>query len=212
MEKEDVENAIANIDDFEQFIADFKSELGWETEVTQQGPDKGIDIIARRNESTRLIQVKQWSQKPVTSEDVQQYLGLLEQVPEADQVEIITTSRFTDPAREVVNQASAILVDGSELTYQIIDTNNTKILRDITNKNERMSEDEENGLIGIGDATEIAQEYIEEHRDDEWERVIDTQNKSNSWKIVFLTSESNAPQTITVDKETANIVDTELLS
>jgi len=109
--------------EFEQFVADLWSLQGWETTVSQQSSDRGIDIIATKSqpiEQKHVLQVKRYGDgNTVGSQAVQQYSSLRQQEPGTDMVVIITTSDFTRQAQELADQLNVKLVNGPELSQLI---------------------------------------------------------------------------------------------
>jgi restriction endonuclease Mrr len=52
--------------EFEHFVADLWVRMGWETEVSDESMDEGVDVIARKQspyEQTTLIQAKRYGPK-----------------------------------------------------------------------------------------------------------------------------------------------------
>lgn len=107
----------------EQLTADLWSSLGWDAQVTSQSSDRGIDVEARRNypvEEKQLLQVKryEWGNK-VGSSEVQQYASLQIQEENVDTVVIITTSTFTDPAKQLATDTNVKLINGVKLAEMV---------------------------------------------------------------------------------------------
>lgn len=61
--------------------------------------------------------------------------------------------------------------------------------------------------ISVGKATEIAQKYVEQYRNDEWERVVDVTDKGENWKIYFTTTEFGTSHSILINRSTGDIAD-----
>ena len=106
--------------EFEQFIAEVWTHRGWNTKVSQQSGDQGIDVIATREGpflEKQLIQVKRYApDNSVGSREIQQYSSLRHQEPDADSVVVVTTSRFTSQAEQLAEQLNVKLVDGVALS------------------------------------------------------------------------------------------------
>lgn len=105
---------------FEEFVADIWALRGWNTELTTDSGDEGIDIDATRHRpftERQLIQVKRYQDgNRVGSQAVQQYASL--QLRQGvDAVVIVTTSDFTDEARSVADDLNVKLVTGSDLHW-----------------------------------------------------------------------------------------------
>lgn len=110
-----------NMDDFqfEHLVADLWEEQGWNTTVSQQSADAGIDVTATKTfpyDEKALIQAKRYSEDTtVGSRKVQQYSALKQQEPGVDKVIIVTTGRFTSPAQRLGEQLNVKLIDGDDL-------------------------------------------------------------------------------------------------
>ena len=105
--------------EFEDYVAELWSKKGWDTKVTKSSQDKGIDIIAEKNDiysKKTLIQVKRYSEdNKVTSKQIQQYSSLKYQEENVDEVIIVTTSSFTSNARQLAKKLNVKLIDGEKL-------------------------------------------------------------------------------------------------
>lgn len=107
--------------DFEHLVADLWEAKGYETTVSDESGDKGIDVIARRphSDETVVIQAKRYAEdNTVGSPEVQQYAALKMQEPYPDTVAIVTTSSFTDQAVEIAADIGLELIDGTALVSQ----------------------------------------------------------------------------------------------
>ncbi|XGI84708.1 restriction endonuclease (plasmid) [Halorutilales archaeon Cl-col2-1] len=111
--------------EFEHFVADLWERRGWDTaEVSDKGADAGVDVVARKDgvfEEKQVIQAKRYSRKKnnkVEGPEVQQYASLPDQTG-ADSVVIVTTGRFTDPAKERANDLNVKTVDGDDILEMI---------------------------------------------------------------------------------------------
>ena len=101
--------------EFEKFIAELFSRMGYKTEVTSKVKDYGVDVVAKKGENTVAIQVKKFSKgNNVGAKEVQQILGAMWKV-KADQSIIITTTGFTVYAREQAKEAPVELWDKKRL-------------------------------------------------------------------------------------------------
>lgn len=109
-------------DEFEQFVADVWAHYGYRTEVSEAGPDRGVDIEATREypyPRTEVIQVKRYGEdNPVSSPDVQQYSALREQ-EDADLAVVVTSSRFTEDARAIASELGVEIVDADRLVSTV---------------------------------------------------------------------------------------------
>ncbi|MDZ7687242.1 MAG: restriction endonuclease [Halobacteriales archaeon] len=102
--------------DFEEFIAELWSELGWEATTTRSAGDDGVDVIAQRNEpyeQRKLIQVKQREDR-LDRRSVQQY-SYLHHKDNVDEVLLIGTSGFTKGATQSAQVANVKLIGPDEI-------------------------------------------------------------------------------------------------
>ena len=104
---------------FEQFIADvWQERQGWNTEVMDAGPDRGLDVIGEpsRGGSKTAVQCKRYAEgNKVTSDKVQQYAALRQQWSDVEGVTIVTTSSFTRAAEELADRLDVKCIDGDDL-------------------------------------------------------------------------------------------------
>lgn len=109
---------------FEQFVADLWRARGWNTRVTTDGSDRGVDVIATKTapfHQKQVIQAKRYSSdNPVGSPQIQQYASLRQQ-EDADSVIVVTSGRFTEQAEKLARQLNVKLVDADSL-YSIIES------------------------------------------------------------------------------------------
>ncbi len=109
--------------EFEHFIAELWTRMGWETTVSSASTDKGVDVIARKEtpyEQTLLIQAKRYGpNSTVGLPDIQQYSSLRHQYDDVDKVLVVTTNEFTGQARELADQLNVKLINGNDLAELI---------------------------------------------------------------------------------------------
>ncbi|MGB9930847.1 restriction endonuclease [Haloarcula amylolytica] len=135
---EGVKESLASIDpyQFEKFVAALWERRGWTTEVTSASKDAGIDVIIEKSSpfnQTQIIQAKRnASDNKVGSSDIQQYSSLKHQVPNADTVIVVTTSKFTSPAEQRAEELNVKLVDGSTLLKIIEGEDAYDLVREFT--------------------------------------------------------------------------------
>ena len=117
---------------FETLVVDLLVAMGYggdfkdAAEVTQQSNDGGVDGIIKEDKlglDKIYIQAKRWTTvvgKPI----IQQFAGALDGVKASKGV-FITTSSFSEPAKEYVDGLSKkiVLIDGNELTSLMIEYN-----------------------------------------------------------------------------------------
>lgn len=90
---------------FEELVARVYQAEGFETEIQPKGPDGGVDVFAQNQDIKKVIQVKHIS-KPMTAPQLDKYVSLFEYHETADEVIIISSSSFTDPAQDRVSNVS----------------------------------------------------------------------------------------------------------
>lgn len=94
---------------FEEFTADILSELGYTVRVSPLGADEGIDIYAERNHiigaELVLVQCKHLQYSDKVSRPVVQQLKANVFDKNASSGLVVTTSTFTKPAWDYINQA-----------------------------------------------------------------------------------------------------------
>lgn len=118
--------------DFENFVADLFEEDGWETRVTQDSQDGGIDVIAEQSapfQQRAVIQAKRHSSdNKVGRPDVQQYGSLLREDYHRDMAVIVTTSAFTRGAYEYGRDYNVKLMDGAAVAGLMIAKDRANLL------------------------------------------------------------------------------------
>lgn len=111
---------------FEHFVADLWSAQEWNTRVTGEQNDRGVDIVATRDSpipEKHLIQAKRYGpNNSVGSPDVQQYSSLKRQEPGTDVVTIVTSGRFSKQAEGIAQDLNVKLIDGDDL-YNLVRSN-----------------------------------------------------------------------------------------
>ena len=104
--------------EFEHLVADIWEFQGYETRVSQESNDRGVDVVAHKETpypEKVVIQAKRYGDSnTVGSPEVQQYASLLRQ-KDADAVVIVTSGSFTQQARDVSEQLNVKLIDGADL-------------------------------------------------------------------------------------------------
>ncbi len=129
-----VKRRLQSMDDFafETFVAALWARRGWQTEVEQQSGDAGVDVRAVTDQPYRrkaLIQAKRYRRgNNVGGPSVQQYAALRQQEDNVDEVVVVTTSDFTDPARQRARELNVKLVDGDDLAAMVVDLGATDLL------------------------------------------------------------------------------------
>jgi len=116
---------------FERVVVELLVKMGYGGSRADAGKaigrsgDGGIDGIIKEDKlglDVVYIQAKRWDNNPVGRPDVMQFAGAL-QAQKANKGIFITTSRFTDDARNYVSQIGnkIVLIDGEQLTGLMIE-------------------------------------------------------------------------------------------
>ncbi|WP_448573821.1 restriction endonuclease [Trichothermofontia sp.] len=116
---------------FERVVVELLVKMGYGGSRSDAGRaigksgDGGIDGIIKEDKlglDVVYIQAKRWDNTPVGRPDVMQFAGAL-QAQRANKGIFITTSRFTEEARNYVSQIGSkiVLIDGEQLTNLMID-------------------------------------------------------------------------------------------
>jgi len=116
---------------FERVVVELLVKMGYGGSRADAGKaigrsgDGGIDGIIKEDKlglDVVYIQAKRWDNSPVGRPDVMQFAGAL-QAQRANKGIFISTSRFTDDARNYVSQIGSkiVLIDGEQLTSLMIE-------------------------------------------------------------------------------------------
>jgi hypothetical protein len=112
-------------DEFEELVAEHWEEDGWDTQVTSGSQDRGIDIEATKHnpaKSRLLIQAKRHQQgNKVSAPKIREYAGLYQQENNVDTVYVVTTSSFTQQAKEIADDTQVKLINGQKLARKLSD-------------------------------------------------------------------------------------------
>lgn len=112
--------------EFEDLVATVWESRGWETTVTQDTGDRGIDVVAEKEEpfyQKQLLQAKRYAAgNTIGSDEVRTYSTLLHQEDQVDVVVIVTTSSFTAPAKRLADDLNVKLIDGSTFYELLMET------------------------------------------------------------------------------------------
>jgi hypothetical protein len=104
---------------FESLVADLWQLQGWNTTVSEEGSDMGIDVTATQSNPVpqkQLIQAKCYQGgNNIGNSKVQQYASLKQQEEGVDAVVIVTTSAFTASGEDAATRLNVKLVDGDDL-------------------------------------------------------------------------------------------------
>lgn len=105
--------------EFEDYIADLFSRLGYTTRSVGQSHDGGIDVVAEKDGVTNYIQCKKFITSQVTVGAMRDFYGALVDHVANSQGYFITTNKFTLEARKFAEDKPIELIDGFELIRYI---------------------------------------------------------------------------------------------
>ncbi|WP_415380471.1 restriction endonuclease [Halosimplex sp. TS25] len=118
---------------FEFFVSELWDAMGWETEVTRENNDDGVDIIARRDgiyPQKRLIQAKRLQSGDSINRRQVQQVSYLHTKSDVDEVILVTTGTFTRGARTSADRANVKLVDIDDLLQLVREYADAEKLRE----------------------------------------------------------------------------------
>lgn len=100
---------------FEEYIRDLYKNMGYYAMCTPKSGDYGADVLIQDGNYKVAIQVKRYGKKNSTGiEAVQQVIGAREYYKVDDGI-VITTSYFTQAARDLAESAGVELIDRDDL-------------------------------------------------------------------------------------------------
>lgn len=102
---------------FEFYIGDLLTVLGFETKVTKGSGDDGGDIIASKARKSICYQAKRYKNK-VSKKAIQEVYAA-KKVYHTDRAAVITNSYFTKPAIEFAHKLGVELIDRDGLSKMI---------------------------------------------------------------------------------------------
>jgi len=105
--------------EFENYIADLFSRMGYKTRAVGQSHDGGIDVIAEKNGVTNYIQCKKFITSEVRIGDVRDFYGALADHLTNGKGYFITTNKFTLEAEKFAEDKPIELVDRYKLIRYI---------------------------------------------------------------------------------------------
>lgn len=108
-------------EEFESLVGSLYADEGYDTEVTQDTNDEGVDVWARSPTETVAIQVKQNSQGNSVGRRVLQQLASAIAKGSADRVVVVTSAEFTNTAIDYAAEfgTNMNLIDGDELVRRL---------------------------------------------------------------------------------------------
>jgi restriction system protein len=115
--------------EFEEYIADLFSKLGYKTDATGRPNDHGVDVVAEKDGVKHYIQCKRFITSVVNVHDVRDFYGAIADHLAQSTGYFITTNRFTLEAERFANDKPIELIDGDSLVklIHLADKENNKI-------------------------------------------------------------------------------------
>lgn len=99
--------------EFENYCANLLDKAGWRTETTKTSGDQGVDILARIDDLSVVIQCKRFS-SPVGNSAVQEIFAGKE-FEDADYAAVVTNNSYTNSAKQLAAKNQVLLLHYSEL-------------------------------------------------------------------------------------------------
>lgn len=125
---------VAELDDLEGMASvEFERQVGVllahsgfsAVELTPRSHDHGVDLVARRAGRRWVAQCKRWNRsRAVGRPDLQRLVGAMKDL-DADEAMFVTTSSYSEPAREFANRQGIRLLGGVELARLIREVRGT---------------------------------------------------------------------------------------
>lgn len=105
--------------EFEEVIGEAYRKQGYAVvENAGPGADGGIDLVAKKEGETILVQCKQWKSEKVGVPTVREMFGLLN-AERTNEVHIVTCGHFTEEAKQFARGKPIKLIDGPSLIQLI---------------------------------------------------------------------------------------------
>ena len=105
--------------EFERYIAELFTKLGYKTTVTGGGYDKGVDVVAEKDGLKHYIQCKKYITSTVGSGELRDFYGAIADHLAQAKGYFITTNKFTLEAERFAEDKPIELIDGNQLIKYI---------------------------------------------------------------------------------------------
>jgi len=105
--------------EFEEYIAELFSKLGYKTEATGRAYDEGIDVVAEKDGIKHYIQCKKYITSTVGVNEVRDFYGVIADHLATSKGYFITTNKFTLEAERFAEDKPIELIDGFKLIKYI---------------------------------------------------------------------------------------------
>jgi HJR/Mrr/RecB family endonuclease len=106
--------------EFEKYVADLFTALGYEAELTPVTGDGGKDIILRKNNKLSIVEYKRYNGKKVSRPDIQKFHSAIIDT-NANEGFFVTTSYFSEPAMKYTMDKPIKLININRLMEMIED-------------------------------------------------------------------------------------------
>ena len=109
--------------DFERLCMELFKKKGWTVLGNEKkGADGGVDIWMKKNslrkKTSAIVQCKRYEDALVTIKVIREMYGLMYEY-DADEVYVVTTSRFTKECYKFIEDKNIFLIDGEKLVKMI---------------------------------------------------------------------------------------------
>ena len=132
--------------EFEHLVAQVWESKGYDTEVSLQSQDRGVDIIAEKAGWKEAIQVKRYgSGNKIGSKTIREYATLYQQIPTANKVVLVTTSTFTQEGERLADDLNVESINGSEIVDAINDVEGLEI--EDTSSNSEVDQHDQDAVV-----------------------------------------------------------------
>lgn len=109
---------------FEEFLSDLFSHLGYSSVTTKTTGDQGGDIVIKKDDDRIVVQAKNFSGNLVGNKAIQEVLASKSYYG-CNKAMVVTTSKFTRPAKDLADKNNIELWDKNKLTELLNQTNFT---------------------------------------------------------------------------------------
>jgi restriction system protein len=108
-----------NWSDFEHLIAEAFRREGFVSNLTDSGPDGGVDLVLTRERERWFVQCKQWRTRRVGVKTVRELAGVISAAGVAGGI-VVCSGGYTASARAFARQAGIRLIDGAALSKMVV--------------------------------------------------------------------------------------------
>jgi len=105
--------------EFERYMAELFTKLGYKTIVTGGGYDRGVDVVAEKDSLKHYIQCKKYITSTVGPGELRDFYGAIADHLAQAKSYFITTNKFTLEAERFAEDKPIELIDGNKLIRYI---------------------------------------------------------------------------------------------